>query len=59
LKSLLVGLLVAAIVLIECMAGGTRLVFSLPSYMLLAIGALVTAFRRPEPGADRGQVASW
>ncbi len=31
------------------MAGGTRLVFSLPSYGLLAIGAFVAIFRRPDP----------
>lgn len=51
MKLLLVGLLVAAIVLIECMAGGTRLVFSLPSYSLLAFAGLATIFLRPDLGA--------
>jgi O-antigen ligase len=51
LKPVLVGLLVAAILLIECMAGGTRLVYSLPCYALLSLAAIATAFRRPQPDA--------
>ena len=48
MKTFLTVALIVAILLIECMAGGTRLVFSLPSYSLLAIAALVAVTRRPD-----------
>lgn len=51
LKTFLTVVLIFAILLIECMAGGTRLVFSLPSYCLLAVAALATVARRPDGGA--------
>jgi O-antigen ligase len=47
LRTLLTVLLLFAIVVIECAIGGTRLVFSLPSYCVLALAALATVFRRP------------
>ncbi len=37
-------LLIAAVLLVECLVGGTRLVFSLPSYGILAVTALLTVF---------------
>lgn len=42
-------ILSVAIVLIECLIGGTRLVFAYPSYILLGGGALLSllTFRRP------------
>ncbi len=43
------ALLSAALVAIQCMVGGTRLLFSLPAYGLLALAAAlsVSSFRRP------------
>ena len=52
LRTFLTVLLLFAIVLIECAIGGTRLVFSLPSYSLLALAAVATVFSRP-PGDSR------
>src|SRR5688500_5762107 len=47
---LIVAWIVAlALVLIELMAGGTRLVFSLPCYALLAGAAILAVFRKPDP----------
>ena len=42
-------LLIAAIVLVECLVGGTRLVFSLPSYGIVAIASLLTIFSIRQP----------
>jgi O-antigen ligase len=47
LRIFLTVLLLLAIVIIECAIGGTRLVFSIPSYSLLGLAALAAAFRRP------------
>ena len=46
-----VALLVAALALIQILIGGTRLIYSLPSYAILAIVALLTVliFRQPKP----------
>ncbi len=41
-RYIIVGLLVSAFVVIEFLIGGTRLVFSLPAYALLALAALLT-----------------
>jgi O-antigen ligase/Flp pilus assembly protein TadD len=38
------GLLIAAIVLLELLIGGTRLVFSLPAYGLIALASLLAPF---------------
>src|SRR5947209_19408878 len=50
---LAVGLLAAALVLIQILIGGTRLIFSFPSYAILALVALLTVFLfrriRPRP----------
>lgn len=45
------ALLVSSIALIQCLIGGTRLVFSLPAYGILALAAIATACRRGAPGA--------
>lgn len=52
MKTFLAALLIAAIIVIECMVGGTRLVFSLPAYALLALAGIVVLARRPEPTAN-------
>ena len=46
---LLAALLLACLVLIQCLAGGTRLIFALPSYALVATAAVVSlgGMRRP------------
>src|SRR5438270_4338181 len=48
---LAVALLAAALVLIQILIGGTRLIFSFPSYAILALVALLTLFlfRQPRP----------
>jgi O-antigen ligase len=48
LNALYAGLLAAAIILIQCLIGGTRLVFSLPAYGLIALAcvASVLSIRR-------------
>jgi len=48
LNAVLAGLLALSIVLIQCLTGGTRLVFALPAYALLALAGLlcVKEFRR-------------
>lgn len=53
LNIFLAALLAVSILLIQCLIGGTRLVFSLPVYGLLAFGAVVTAFRAPRADAPR------
>jgi O-antigen ligase len=45
LNPALITLLALAFVLIQALIGGTRLVFSLPSYGILALAALLCAFR--------------
>jgi O-antigen ligase len=49
LKSALTILLIAAIWLIQCLVGGTRPIYSFPSYAILGVAALLTVFwvRRP------------
>lgn len=47
MKLTLTVLLIVAFVLIQCMIGGTRFVFSLPIYTLLGVAGLLTLFRRP------------
>ena len=47
---LLVGLLVSAFVVIEFLTGGTRFVFSLPSYTLIGAAGLFTIFSLRRPG---------
>jgi O-antigen ligase len=51
LKLAITLLFIAAIWLIQCLVGGTRLVYSLPSYGILAIAGLLSlaALRRPIP----------
>lgn len=51
MKAFLTVVLIVAILLIEFMAGGTRLVFSLPSYCFIAVAALATVMRRPDGDA--------
>lgn len=48
---LTVALLAGALVLIQILIGGTRLIYSLPSYAILALVALLTvfAFSKPKP----------
>lgn len=43
LNAVLAGLLAASIILIQCLTGGSRLVFAMPAYALLALGSLLTA----------------
>lgn len=50
LKTALNVFLIIALLVIECLIGGTRLVFSLPSYFLIAVAALASVAVRPEPG---------
>ncbi len=54
MNAILLGLLVSAFVLIQCLIGGTRLVFSLPAYGLLAMAAILSlgALRRPAARVD-------
>jgi O-antigen ligase len=49
LKPVYTLLLIVAILLIECLIGGTRLVFSLPSYAIVATAAVLTlaSIRQP------------
>ncbi len=47
----LVTLLAAAFVLIQTLIGGTRLVFSLPAYGILALAAFLCAFRSAKAAA--------
>jgi O-antigen ligase len=49
MRTIITAFLIIAIILIELLIGGTRLVFSLPSYTILALVALATAFVRPDP----------
>jgi O-antigen ligase len=44
LNKLLIGLLIAGMVLIQCLIGGTRLVFSIPTYTILAVAAVLSIF---------------
>ncbi len=53
LNTFLAALLAVSIILIQCLIGGTRLVFSLPAYGLLALGAVAAAFWRPRADAPR------
>jgi O-antigen ligase len=46
LRTFLTVLLLLAIVVIECAVGGTKLVFSIPSYCLLGLAAFASAFHR-------------
>ena len=56
LKTFLTVLVIIAIVLIECMIGGTRLVFSLPMYGVIALAAVIGAFKRP---TGAGRPSAW
>ena len=49
LRTFLTVLLLFAIVVIECAIGGTRLVFSIPSYSFLAVAAVAAIFCKPDP----------
>ncbi len=51
LKLVYTLLLIAAILLMECLVGGTWLVFSLPSYAIVAVAALLTLFSIRQPVA--------
>src|SRR4030095_3383919 len=51
LKTFLTVVVILSILLIECLIGGTRLVYSLPSYCLLALAALATIAKRPDSAA--------
>jgi hypothetical protein len=44
LNKLLLGLLIFGMLLIHCLIGGTRLVFSIPTYTVLGIAAVLSAF---------------
>lgn len=48
MNALIAALVASSIVLIQCLTGGTRLVFALPAYVLIALAALasVRALRR-------------
>jgi len=52
-ETLAIVLLIAALALIQVLIGGTRLIFSLPAYAILAVVALLTSFSlrqsRPRP----------
>jgi O-antigen ligase len=54
LKLALTLLFIVAIWLVQCLVGGTRLVYSVPSYAILAIAGIATVFaiRRPFPKAN-------
>jgi O-antigen ligase len=54
LKLVYVIFLVIALWLIQCLIGGTRLLFSLPSYSILACAAMLTlvSMRRSRPSPD-------
>jgi O-antigen ligase len=56
LRIFLTVLLLFAVVVIECAIGGTRLVFSIPSYSILGLAAVATIFRKP-PKQDRPSLA--
>ena len=43
LNAVFSGLLVFSIALIQCLIGGTRLVFALPAYGILAVAAILAA----------------
>ena len=45
LNAVIAGLLVASLALIQCLIGGTRLVFSLPAYGLIAVAAVLCGLR--------------
>lgn len=51
MNTVLAAIIAGAILLIQCLIGGTRLVYSLPAYGLLAVGALIACFRAPRPDA--------
>jgi len=53
---LAVALVASALVLIQILIGGTRLIFSLPSYAILAAAALFTLFVIREPKARPAQI---
>jgi O-antigen ligase len=44
LNKLLIGLVIFGMVLIQCLIGGTRLVFSLPTYGFLALAGILSVF---------------
>ena len=44
MNTLLAGLLAASIVIIQCLTGGTRLVFALPAYALITLAAFLATF---------------
>jgi O-antigen ligase len=46
-NAVLLALLIGALLLIQALIGGTRLVFSFPSYGLLALAAVLSVARRP------------
>lgn len=50
MKYALLALFLSALLLIHALIGGTRLLFSLPAYGLLAAAALLAAFHRPSGG---------
>ncbi|RYD75322.1 MAG: hypothetical protein EOP84_18500, partial [Verrucomicrobiaceae bacterium] len=56
MNTVLAVIIACSILLIQCLIGGTRLVYSLPAYGLLAVGALLTIFRSPR-SEFRPQVA--
>jgi O-antigen ligase len=53
---LAVALVASALVLIQILIGGTRLIFSLPSYAILAAAALLTLLLVREPKARPAQI---
>lgn len=59
MNAVLAGLLASSIVLIQCLTGGTRLVFALPAYALLALAAVLsaTSLRREPARSSRACLA--
>ena len=60
LNQAILALLLIALVLIQCLIGGTRLTFSLPSYGIIAVAGLLAAFavKRVKSGAARDCLAT-
>ena len=53
-------LLLAAVALIQCLTGGSRLLFALPGYAFIGVAAVLAVFSLPKviPRATIGCVAS-
>lgn len=56
MKTSLTALFIAALIVIECLAGGTRVVYSLPAYALLALAGILVLARRPDATSNPSAV---